>query len=362
MKHNGADHLNETWVKLLKDLKFFEDIKDHNQFLRTRWALGAAEWLAGEHNSKQNDKEILGYSDEDWNFIWSTMLEDGAWAVPSIKDSSGFTLKSNDAPEMFLKYIAHDLQCHIIIIDLQLGQVQFCSANHLKDNNVTFHSPLLLYCTGGHFQAVFQNDHEYFIKYAKELEKRNNEVLTNMDTNASSMEKAENSYPNGKLIGKKEQENRSSNSMEDVSDEKVLDYSRGLGGKNRSFDQDREYKKLMERKRLKLKRMAKSSIEIEKENHAIAEKRRKERENMTEQKKAEVKKKKNTARQNLRKEQTEETKEKERNSQNISKQQLRDNQTEKEKADMKKMKNTARQKLRKDQTEETKEKEFTEYF
>ena len=85
---------------------------------------------------------------------------------------------------MFIKYIAHDLKCHIIIFDLLLGQVQFCSANHLKENNVSFDSPILLYCTGGHFQAVFQKNHEYFISYAKELEERNTAVplSTNMET------------------------------------------------------------------------------------------------------------------------------------------------------------------------------------
>ena len=85
------DQLNETWCNLLHELKFFEDIEDHNLFLRTRWVTSAAEWMSGGHNSKQNDKEICGYSDEEWNYIWSTMLEDGAWAVPSIKDGFGNT-------------------------------------------------------------------------------------------------------------------------------------------------------------------------------------------------------------------------------------------------------------------------------
>ena len=36
-----------------------------------------------------------------------------------------------------------------------------------------FESPLLLYATGSHFQAVFQYDHEFFINLAQELEKAN---------------------------------------------------------------------------------------------------------------------------------------------------------------------------------------------
>jgi hypothetical protein len=78
--------LNETWCKLIHDLKFFGDSEDHIMFLRTRWVLGAAEWMSGGQDSKQNDKDNLGYSDEEWNFIWNTMIEDGAWAVPSVKD------------------------------------------------------------------------------------------------------------------------------------------------------------------------------------------------------------------------------------------------------------------------------------
>ena len=146
--------------------------------MRTRWVMDAAEWMSGGHNSKQNDKEICGYSNEEWTYIWSTLLEDGAWAVPSIKDGFGNTLKENLAPEIFIKYIAHDLQCHIVVFDLLLGQVQFCSANHLKDNNALFDSPILLYATGSHFQAVIPKDQEFFIAYAKELEKQNNQIPT----------------------------------------------------------------------------------------------------------------------------------------------------------------------------------------
>ena len=155
LKHNGKDQLNETWSNLLQDLKLFDDIDDHTMFLRTKWVMGAAEWMSGGKGSKQNDKEIFDYSDEEWNYIWSTMMEDRAWAVPSVKDDFGHTLKENHAPEILIKYIAHELHCHIVIFDLLLGQVQFCSANHVKDNNALFDSPILLYCTGGHFQSVF---------------------------------------------------------------------------------------------------------------------------------------------------------------------------------------------------------------
>ena len=109
LKHNAKEQLNETWSNLLKEMKFYEGTDDHLMYLRSRWVMGAAEWMAGGQESKQNDKENLGYSDEEWDYIWTTMLEDGAWAVPSIKGDSGKVLKENLAPEMFIKFIAHDL-------------------------------------------------------------------------------------------------------------------------------------------------------------------------------------------------------------------------------------------------------------
>ena len=170
LKHNGNDDLNQTWVKLIKDLKVWENIDNHMMYLRTRWVHGCKEWLAGQHGSKENDKNNLGYTDAEWEFIWGTMAEDGAWAVPSIRNKKGEVLKQNYAPELFIKYIAHDIQCHIIVIDLSLKRVQFCSANHLKDGNVKLDSPLLLYSTGGHFQAVHQKDHNFFLRFAHDLE------------------------------------------------------------------------------------------------------------------------------------------------------------------------------------------------
>ena len=47
--------------------------------------MGAADWMSGGNDSKENDKELFNYSDEEWSYIWTTMLEDGAWAVPNIK-------------------------------------------------------------------------------------------------------------------------------------------------------------------------------------------------------------------------------------------------------------------------------------
>ena len=158
--------------------------------------------MSGGHGSKQNDKEIFGYSDEEWKFIWTTMMKDGAWAVPSVTDNLGNTIKDNNAPEIFIKYIAHDLKCHIIIFDLLLGQVQFCSANHLKDNNASFDSPILLYCTGGHFQSVLPKDQEYFINYAKELEERNTGIPTssNKEAEVRSEKEIPNSFNSNKTV------------------------------------------------------------------------------------------------------------------------------------------------------------------
>ena len=169
-KHNNGDILNDTWATLMKNLKFWDDIEDHVMYLRRRWVLGSSEWMSGMNNSKCNDKLVLNYSDDEWTYIWSTMIEDRAWAVSDIKDELGNILKHNYAPELFIKFIAHDLRCHVIIFDLLIDQIQFCSGNHLKSNNVIFESPLLLYYTGSHYQAVFQSNHEFFITFAKKLE------------------------------------------------------------------------------------------------------------------------------------------------------------------------------------------------
>ena len=174
-KHTGNDDKQQIWANLLKDFKFYDNMDDveHINYLRTRFVSGASEWLAGKCGSKENDKIKLGYSDDEWDFVWSTMLEDGAWAVPSVKDAEGNTIKENNAPEMFINYAAHELKCHILVFDLQFDTVRFCSGNYLKYNNVVFDSPLILYSTGSHFQSVFQLDHDFFIGYALQLEIEN---------------------------------------------------------------------------------------------------------------------------------------------------------------------------------------------
>ena len=135
-KHTYYEERQQSWLKLLTEEA------DHVRYLRSRFVLGASEWLSGMHGSKENNKQDLGYSDAEWEFIWSTMYEDGSWAVPALKDEDGRIIKENHAPELFVKYAAHDLQCNIIVFDLQNDTVRFLSGNILKDNNVIFKSPL----------------------------------------------------------------------------------------------------------------------------------------------------------------------------------------------------------------------------
>ena len=91
------------------------------------------------------EQHELHSTDDEWDYIWSTMIENGAWAVPSIKDETGAVIKENYAPEIMIKFIAHELKCNIIVFDLQLDRIQFISGNHIMSNNVIFDSPLLLY-------------------------------------------------------------------------------------------------------------------------------------------------------------------------------------------------------------------------
>ena len=149
--------------------------------------IGSREWLAGKQGSLENYKETFDYSDSEWEYIWSTLLNDGSWDVPHIKDSAGNIIKENYAPEMLLKFIAHDLRCHIVVFDLQLGITQFCSANRLKENNVLFDSPLLMYYTGNHFQSVLPNNHASFIDITNRLE-RETDVTTTVPQNVCSDE------------------------------------------------------------------------------------------------------------------------------------------------------------------------------
>ena len=66
LKHNGEETLNETWTNLLEDLKFFGNEDNHMMYLRRRFVLGASEFMSGAHGSKQNDKELFEYTDNDW--------------------------------------------------------------------------------------------------------------------------------------------------------------------------------------------------------------------------------------------------------------------------------------------------------
>ena len=173
-KHNDNEEKNDSWTNLIKEYKYFdEEINNHTKYLRERFVNGAKEWMAGKNGSQQDDKSLFGYSDSEWEFIWTKMLEDGAWDAPSIKDKDGNVVKENFAPEILIKYIAHELRANIVVFDLKLQNIQFLSGNHVKKNNVLFKSPLLLYSTGNHFQTLFQVDHEYFIKYTEE---KNNEL------------------------------------------------------------------------------------------------------------------------------------------------------------------------------------------
>ena len=171
-RHTNNEEKQQSWSKLLKEFKFYTNMEDadHVRYLRTRFVFGASEWLSGMHGSKENNKQDLGYSDAEWESIWSSMYEDESWDVPALKDEDGRIIKENHAPELFIKYAAHDLQCNIIVFDLQNDTVRYISGNILKENNVIFDSPLLMYSTGSHFQSVFQTDHEFFIKYSLRLE------------------------------------------------------------------------------------------------------------------------------------------------------------------------------------------------
>ena len=77
-RHTAGDTHHEIWTQLLLDLEFFDEKSNHIMDLRRRFAFGAADWFAGNNGSLRNDKEILGYSDSQWEFIWNTMLVDGA--------------------------------------------------------------------------------------------------------------------------------------------------------------------------------------------------------------------------------------------------------------------------------------------
>ena len=258
-RHTGRERNLESWTNLLQEFKFFGemDVHDHITFLRWRFVTGASEWLSGGHGSKQNDQNILGYTDQEWESIWSSMLEDGAWAMPSLKDNMGNHLKDNFAPELLIKFIAHDLKSHIIVFDLQLNSIQFCSGNHIKSDNVIFDSPLLLYATGSHFQAVFQKDHSFFIDLAKKLDIENNPSGNQMNPNqnhqapiSENIQKRSNSEDRNDFK-KKKIENILSFSKQDNFEfefESRLDEIKKIKAKDRSEELQREYKTLMKKR------------------------------------------------------------------------------------------------------------------
>ena len=107
-------------VNLSRDLQVYNMSGNNSLILRKRWVFGASQWLAGKHGSLQNLKEIFQYTDDQWTFVWSCLMHDKAWNVPQIKDKAGNILKENFGPEMLIKYIAHDIRCHIIVLIFNL--------------------------------------------------------------------------------------------------------------------------------------------------------------------------------------------------------------------------------------------------
>ena len=169
-KTRDANVQERNSADLSRDLRIYNFSGHNTTVLRKRWVLGASDWLAGKHGSLNNLKNIFQYTDDEWNFVWSTMICDKAWNVSGLKDLAGNVIKENFGPEMLIRYIAHDIRCHIIVFDLQLEVLQFCSGNYLKDNNVIDSSPLLMYCTGSHFQSLHPKYPEYFCELAAKLE------------------------------------------------------------------------------------------------------------------------------------------------------------------------------------------------
>ena len=221
--------------------------------LRRRFVLGAADWMAGKNGSMQNDKLLFGYTDSQWEYIWCTMLEDGAWAVPGIKDKKGNIIKENFAPEILIKFIAHDIKCHIIVFDLVLDRIQFISGNHLKCNNVVFDSPLLIYSTGSHFQAVFQDDHEFFVNFSKELEAENTNPqgghsLSHQDGSQSSDQVVSSANKCSEAVELKNKLNDVSLSTNENSEDQNFQIIRNIKKKDRTSEQQRLFEKINEQR------------------------------------------------------------------------------------------------------------------
>ena len=280
-EHTGDDNVLRRWTELLKDFKFYEDMDDadHINYLRSKFVLGASEWLAGMHGSKENEKSNLGYSDVEWEFIWSTMIEEGAWAVPSLQDHQGNIVKENNAPEMFIKFAAHELKCNIIVFDLQFGTVRYLSGNHLISNNVIFDSPLLLYSTGSHFQAVFQIEHEFFIEYANNFEVEilvpivtNLETIGNDETNLKKINKRKPIVNKSKTTKKvkRPEENSSVLADKEASQDiclKRLEELKNMKARGRTDDQKKELEKL--KKQVARRNKSQASINVKQEKDRL---------------------------------------------------------------------------------------------
>ena len=280
-RHIKGENNLETWTGLLKKLKLFEDDVCPVDSLRKRLVLGAAEWLSGMNGSKENEMSKFGYTAGEWEWIWSTMIEDGSWAVPAVTDQNGNYLKENFAPEMLIRYAAHELRCHIVVIDLQLTRIQFCSGNFLKDENVVFDSPLLLYGTGSHFQSVHPIDHDFFIQFANNQETINSQVpnraegrnLENMDSEAGKLVEVNEMKEPEKVRKRKQNEdvatmdeneslNKNIGNREINAEwEKRLEELRTKN--KRSRNEQREYESLRKRKQRKIQSSEKKDKEKE---------------------------------------------------------------------------------------------------
>ena len=97
LMHAIADFmLNDVAIKrrhtlladLFRDLAVYSMPGHNTVILRKRWVVGASEWLAGKYGSLQNLKDIFQYTDDQWRFVWSTLIHDKTWNVPHIKDKT----------------------------------------------------------------------------------------------------------------------------------------------------------------------------------------------------------------------------------------------------------------------------------
>ena len=96
LMHAIADFiLNEEVIKmrrhtspadLSRDLEVYNMSGHNTMILRKRWVRGAYEWLAGKHGSLQNLKDVFQYTDDEWSFVWSTLIHDKTWNVQQIKN------------------------------------------------------------------------------------------------------------------------------------------------------------------------------------------------------------------------------------------------------------------------------------